>query len=173
MTATEQDLPNCPLFDGLPLAQQKELAGLLHRESFGPGRTILAEGEQTRNLWVVGDGTCEVVKTPPGGVERSLAELGPGAVFGEMSFFHPAPHAATVRASTAVTTLRLPFDRYEELERTCPRAAYGITRAIAVVLSERLRRMDRWTAELLGKYPPQRSEEWSAFRAKLYNNWEF
>ncbi len=173
MIAAEQDLPRCALFDGLTAPHRRELAGLLLRETFEPGLTILTEGDQTRSLWVIADGRCAVVKKLPDGEERTLAELGPGAVFGEMSFFQPAPHSATVRAATGVTVLQLPFDRYAELERTSPRAAHGITLAITVILSERLRRMDRWTAELLAGHPPRKGEEWSEFRAKLYNNWEF
>ena len=39
-------------------------------------------------------------------------------------------------------------------------------------LADRLRRMDEWVAELAAHNPPgERVPEWSAFRDKLFNDW--
>lgn len=172
MTATEHDLPNCVLFDSLTPPQRRELLGLMEPVAVGPNTAILEEGKQTRGLWVITRGRCEVVKATPDG-ERVLAELSPGAVFGEMSFFAAAPHSATVRSVTEVKALKLTPESYAQLERTGLRAAHQIAHAIAVVLAERLRRMDEWTSQLLSQSPADRHEEWSEFRAKLYNGWIF
>ncbi|HEX6984661.1 MAG TPA: cyclic nucleotide-binding domain-containing protein [Planctomycetaceae bacterium] len=172
MTATEGDLPNCVLFDSLTPPQRRELLELMEPVSYGPRSVILEEGKRTPGLWVITRGRCEVVKaTGEGG--RVLAELGPGAVFGEMSFLQGAPHSATVRSVTDVAALKLTPEKYERLERSGGRAAHEITRAIAVVLADRLRRMDDWTSRLLAQSPPEKKEEWAEFRAKLYNGWGF
>jgi len=144
----------------------------MEQATFEPGMTILSEGAQTPGLWVLIQGRCEVVKAMPDG-KRVLAELGPGAVFGEMSFFERVPHSASVRTLTRVTALKLTRERYAQLEETGLRAAHQIAHAIAVVLAERLRQMDDWTTRLLAQSRPEKHEEWSEFRAKLYNGWGF
>lgn len=170
---TEFDLPKSPLFDLLNPTQRRELPGLLEVQTYPAGATILAEGTRTGGLWVVARGTCEVVKTAEDGRTHVLAVLETGDVFGEMAFYSTDPHAASVRCAGEVEVLKLTDGRYAELERTAPAIAYGIARAIIAVLSDRLRRMDEWTGRLLGQATPERREEWSEFRAKLYNNWDF
>lgn len=170
---TEFDLPKSPLFDLLNPTQRRELPALMESRAYPPGATILAEGTRTGGLWVVARGRCEVVKTAEDGRTHVLAALDPGGVFGEMAFYSTNAHAASVRCATEVEVLRLTEARYAELERTAPAIAYGIARAIVAVLSDRLRRMDEWTGRLLGQSMPERREEWSEFRAKLYNEWDF
>ena len=172
MSETDLDLPASPIFDKLTAAQRGELLALMERDSFAPGTSIVGEGQVTPGLWVVLRGRCEVVKTASNG-GRVLAELGPGAVFGEMSFFERVPHAATVRSVTDVAALRLTPENYARLEETGLRAAHQIAHAIAVVLSERLRKMDEWTSCLLDQTPSEKRVEWAEFRAKLYNGWGF
>ena len=170
---TEFDLPKSPLFDLLNPTQRRELPGLMESQAYPAGATILAEGSRTGCLWVVARGMCEVVKNAEDGRTHVLAVLEAGGVFGEMAFYSTDSHAASVRCVTEVEVLKLTEARYAELERTAPAVAYGVARAIIAVLSDRLRRMDEWTGHLLGQSMPERREEWSEFRAKLYNNWDF
>jgi CRP-like cAMP-binding protein len=173
MTATVRELPECAIFDSLTPSQRQDVLKLMLPQAFEPGTEILEEGKQTRGLWIITHGRCEVVKSGLNGLSRTLAELGPGAVFGEMSFFQSAPHSASVRALTDVSTLHLSSENYVRLEETGLRAAHRISHALAVVLADRLRRMDEWTTRLLDEAPQGKHEEWSEFRAKLYNNLGF
>ncbi len=173
MTASSRDLPDCEIFDSLTPPQRRDVLELMEPKAFEPGAVILEEGRQTRGLWVISQGRCEVVKIGGNGSGRVLAELGPGSVFGEMSFFQTASHSASVRCVTDVRTLHLSSENYARLEETSVRAALRISHVIAVVLAERLRRMDEWTTRLLDEAPPSKHEEWSDFRAKLYNELGF
>ena len=173
MTATLRQLPDCEIFDSLTPAQRTQLLRLMEPRSFEPGVAILEEGQQTRGLWVITEGRCEVVKSGPHGTVQTIAELSPGSVFGEMSFFQTAPHSATVRGVTRVETLHLSAENYARLEETALAAAHRLSHAVAVILAERLRRMDEWTTRLLDQAAPSKHEEWSDFRAKLYNDLDF
>jgi CRP/FNR family transcriptional regulator, cyclic AMP receptor protein len=173
MTATTRELPDCEIFDSITPAQRIEVLRLMEPQSFEPGMAILEEGEHTRGLWVIKEGRCEVVKSGPHGTAQTIAELSPGCVFGEMSFFQTAPHSATVRALTHVSTLYLSAKNYAKLEETCLAAAHRLSHAISVILAGRLRRMDDWTTHLLDQAAPSKHEEWSDFRAKLYNDLDF
>lgn len=173
MMTSDMELPVCPIFDPLTPEQRRELLGLMKSHRFAPGQVILEEGERTGGIWIITEGRCEVVKRSVAGKESSLAELGPGSIFGEMSFFQPMPHSATVRSLTPVVALELTTERYRQLEREKLRIAHTIAHSVAIVLSERLRRMDDWTSELIAQSPNAKHDEWADFRAQLYNNWGF
>lgn len=64
---------------------------------FQPGDVLLAEGARTGRLYVLLDGTVEIVK---GDFQINLVS-DRGAVLGEMSVVLDMPHMATVRAVTA------------------------------------------------------------------------
>jgi CRP-like cAMP-binding protein len=76
-----------------------------------------------------------------------------------MSFFHAAPHSASVRALNEVEVLQLSRVHYDELEIACPSAASKIMLNTLKVLSERLRRMDDWTAEFVQRPESSRHYE--------------
>ena len=166
------DLAVCEAFAPLTDSQRSEFLDLAGRHVFDPGETILHEGRETRSLWFILSGTCEVLKTLPNGDERVLATLEAGALFGEMSFFSPAPHSASVRAVTDCVVLRMGAENWETLEKIGLRPAYMIARQTAAVMSDRLRRMDEWVSRVLADNPDPaaraaRADEWNDFRAKL------
>ncbi len=166
---THQQLAATPLFHDLDAAEIDAVLRLMEFEGFRAGANILDEGLSYQSLWVIVTGRCEVVKNGSNSHPSRLAVLEPGAVFGEMSFFDPLPHSASVRCLTDVSTMRLMRAAYDRLRETTPRAADKIARNMVRILSERLRRMDDWTCELVQvNGSPKQQDEWEEFRAKLY-----
>jgi len=165
----------CPVFQDMTLEEREQVLALFENEHYPAGETILREGLSIQILWIIVAGRCEVLKSFNGAPERSLAVLEQGAVFGEMSFFNPAPHSASVRALTDVEVIRLSRERYDELLSRNPAAAYKVAANTASVLAERLRKMDDWTCQLLDgpDVNAKKREEWHDFRAKLYTEWDF
>ncbi|MFQ5731947.1 MAG: cyclic nucleotide-binding domain-containing protein [Planctomycetaceae bacterium] len=174
MTSTKSGNVQCPIFEDMTLEEREHLLALFDHERYSAGETILREGRSIQILWIIVSGRCEVVKNT-NGQERILAVLEQGAVFGEMSFFHPAPHSASVRAMTDVNVMRLSRERYDELLAREPAAAYRVAANTASVQAERLRKMDDWMCDLLDgpDCNARQREEWHEFRAKLYSEWDF
>ncbi len=63
---------------------------------------MIRQGDQARDLWIVLEGQCEVVRRlnldgehASDGESLVLAALQPFQHFGEMSFFHPRPTRPT------------------------------------------------------------------------------
>lgn len=176
LTASDTNPVRCLVFQDMTLDERQEALELMERKSYPAGETILREGNAIQMLWVLTHGRCEVVKSIKTGSEQQLAVLEPGAVFGEMSFFNPAPHSASVRALSEVEVLRLPREQYERLVERGSSAAYKIAASTAAVLAQRLRKMDEWTCELVdgsAGVSKDRRKEWREFRARLYSDWEF
>jgi CRP-like cAMP-binding protein len=136
---------------------------------------ILREGRETQILWIVAHGQCEVVKSLDHDGQQRLATLDAGAVFGEMSFFRPAPHSASIRALSPVQVFQLPRESFDELVETGSSAAYRIAVNLNRVLAERLARMDEWICELVetSESGANHREEWQEFRSRLYSDWQF
>ena len=171
---TVEDLEVCPAFADLSRSQRREFLDLASRHRFDSGETILHEGREVRCLWFILSGTCEVVKNlPESDEERVLATLEAGALFGEMSFFSPAPHSADVRAVSDCVILKMTAENWKVLEQIGLRPAFHIARQTAAVMSDRLRRMDEWITKVLDDTPDpadraKKTCEWNEFRSKLF-----
>ncbi|HUG93284.1 MAG TPA: cyclic nucleotide-binding domain-containing protein [Planctomycetaceae bacterium] len=174
LTARDASLNGCPILRGMTEDERRQVVELLDRHTFHPGEVILQEGRAVQILWIIVRGRCEVVKTMQHGGEQRLAVLEPGAIFGEISFFSPAPHSASVRALSEVEVMLLPRAEYDRVERAGSSVAYKIVLNAGKVLAERLRRMDEWTCELIDSPDvANHRDEWREFQSKLYSEWDF
>jgi len=174
MIDTDSVLMRSPLFRDLNSYERSELLERLDQDHHATGAAVISEGDSQRSVWLILQGHCEVVKSRPEREPHRLAELEVGAVFGEMSFFSPAPHSATVRALSELKTLRLRREQYDSLRGGCTSAAEKIAANIAIVIADRLRKMDEWTCGLVEQPDTIRHrDEWQNFRAKLYTDWDF
>lgn len=70
--------------------------------AFPPGLDIIREGEPGDSIYVVFQGTAEVLREG-----RKLAILNQGALFGELGFLVSLPRTATVRAGADCEVFRL------------------------------------------------------------------
>ena len=165
-----------PLFRGFSPAEWERLLDIVEVSEFSPGEVILAQGERSQRLCILLEGSCEVFHTLAGensSEPTTLATLEPFANFGEMSFFHPAPHSASVRAKTAVKLLAIERSKYDALCKKQASAACKLALNTVESLAERLRRMDDWVDELVHRgQANQRIPEWNRLRATLFDGWK-
>mgnify|MGYP002624986580 CR=1 FL=1 len=167
-------LPRCPLFTDLTPMEVDSVLALVERNEFPSGELLITEGKRTRMLWILLNGRCQVLKHSASGGEHELAVVEAGGVFGEMSFFQDLPHSASVRSLTSIEVLQLSYEKFEQIELSGSRAAYKVVRNLLRIVSERLRRMDEWTCQLVNHQADDtRREEWLDFRSKLYTGWNF
>jgi CRP-like cAMP-binding protein len=175
-------LRDLPLFYNLNETECRQIAEICRLVQFKPGDPVLAFGDQSQNLWILLEGRCEVIKPhdphDPHGGGVTLNTLEPYSIFGEMSFFHKAPHSANVVAQTALTLVCIQRGDYDDLIRDGAWGAYKLAFNAVAILAERLRRMSDWVAQLtrtqpssLQSSPDGRPSEWSAFRDRLFVNW--
>ncbi|QDU80324.1 cAMP receptor protein [Polystyrenella longa] len=171
---TEVQISQCPLFATLDPSECRLISEMMSACCYEAGESIIREGEETTSLYLITTGECLVTKQSSNGHSHELDTLPPGTVFGEISFFCPGPHSATVVATSRVTIFSLSRDRFLELEIERPAAALKITKHATATLAERLRRMDKWTCELVeNASTPDHHREWHQFRSQLYSEWNF
>ncbi|WP_299467659.1 cyclic nucleotide-binding domain-containing protein [uncultured Gimesia sp.] len=174
MLSTDQLINDCVLFQSVTPDEMEELFYYSEREEFSEGTRILDEGNSTRYLWIIQSGSCEVRKKLSNGSEKALAQLNPYAIFGEMSFFKPAPHSASVVALTDVGTVRIPGREFDQMLKKGAKGAQKVVFNTVRIMSDRLRMMDTWTAEMVESCGSHtKNAEWHDFRSKLYSDWQF
>ncbi len=107
-----------------------------------PGITIIEEGEQQTEVFVVISGKLQVHAMQADGVARLLAEVGPGETLGEISLFTPGPATATVIATEFSQLWRIADADLIQFMTDNPGAGNVLLRTLATILAQRLRQVD-------------------------------
>lgn len=161
---TANVLASVPAFAGMSPDDHAALAQSFEQAVHPAETTIFRAGENRPTLYVIVDGAVQIAIDVPGGSEAILASLGPRDMFGESSFFHPAPHSATARAVSPTTLLSLSRAEYERLIAAGSPAVCRLSAKAAEILAARLQATDRWVASLLAEEEQQVAASWRRFR---------
>ncbi|MEM1287406.1 MAG: cyclic nucleotide-binding domain-containing protein [Pseudomonadota bacterium] len=124
------------IFGDLAQSDITWLADNGRQQSPDPGTVLITAGQTVKSLLIVLEGALEVV-TPVGAV---LAELGAGDIVGEMSLIEQRLPEVSVRARSATRVLDVPLDLLRAKLESDSGFAARFYRALAVLLSDRLRR---------------------------------
>lgn len=127
-----------PLLSGLSLRQARVFALMSKLEKHAPGDLVIQQGDFSRDMYVVVDGTLEVA-IERGEDRKVLATLGRGAVMGEAGYFGQR-RTANVGCVTPVRVLRFDSNDLERLRRRYPWIAATVFRNLNRVQAERLAR---------------------------------
>lgn len=167
-------LDACPLTAGFTKDERKSLAGLLEIATFERGECLIEQAATDQLLWIVISGACTIVREGCGPDEQELAHLEAGGVCGEMSFFCPGSHSATVRALRPTTAARLTLDGFAHFKGESSTAAFKMMLNIVSILSERLRMMDDRVCGMVAEsHDERRHRDWQEFRSNLFATWTF
>lgn len=162
-------LARLPIFHGMSEQERDEALALGQLVEVDAGEHIITQGKMVRNLWFIREGECEVTRRTEGGCEFNLAKLGPNSQFGEMSFFHAAPHSADVIALTDMKLVSLSRENYDALLASGNPVAFKLAMNSLEQLAERLRRTDEWITNLVcGENHKPTPSEWTAFRDLIF-----
>jgi CRP-like cAMP-binding protein len=149
---TDDVLRQAPLFSGLDDEVAAALESSMSSASLRRGEILFNEGDDGNQLYVVTEGKIKLGRTSPDGRENLLAILGPGQMFGELSFFDPGPRSAT---ATAVTDVELKSLGHEALSPVL-NAHPDVAHALLNQLAGRLRRTNEVVGDLVFSDVPGR-----------------
>ncbi|TMK30616.1 MAG: cyclic nucleotide-binding domain-containing protein [Actinobacteria bacterium] len=123
-------LARVPLFAGLSQTHLRRVASLAQESSYNAGRVIVKRGDPGKAFYVIVDGEAKVVKGKIVTARRE-AQLGPGDFFGELSLLDGEPRAASVIASSPLTTIRIERAAFRRLLREEPDLALKVLEGMA------------------------------------------
>ncbi len=121
------------------------------------GQVVVWEGLPQTSFFIVLHGRLSVSQTVRGELESVLAELGPGASFGELALFAPAPAAATVTAEERTVLWRVEKGGIDGLIGD-PDMAWALLKSLAGkvrMANARLVEAVRWSLESAAVRPAE------------------
>ena len=132
--STDQDitpliefLQRMPLFAPVDPVTLTELVQSAHHLRLAPGEVLFHEGDPGDECFIVVAGDVDVIKELTN--ETILLErCRPGAIIGEMALIDNSPRAASVRARTAATLLRITEAEFITLMHANPTTAIALLR---------------------------------------------
>jgi len=112
------DMLQSELFAHVPPSNIQKLLETLESVEFKAGDVVIEQGAPGDFYYAVQAGRCEVLRTASNKKPIKLAELGPGARFGEEALVSNAKRNATVRMMTDGELARLTKEDFIELIKT-------------------------------------------------------
>ena len=159
---------------GLTIQQTEQIVNAMVPTTVPAGSPVFREEDRAQGLFVLLEGSVEVVKEGgPGGIVV-IATVEAPSVLGEMSLITDRAHSATVRARTNCEFRLLTRPQFDRLLQGESLAAYKVVATLADVIAWRLNRMDEKFVELSRRGEnPQPVEELAMFKQKLFNEWNY
>ncbi|MEP7249751.1 MAG: DUF1003 domain-containing protein [Spartobacteria bacterium] len=131
-------LRSVPLFRALEDEAAAELCALLTTREVSAGAQIFQRGEPGDSMYLIENGAVRISVKDADGHDTTLAEMGNGEFFGEMSLLDGHARSADATASADSRLAVLPRADFRSFLRKNPDIALGILTA----LTHRLRRTD-------------------------------
>jgi aspartate ammonia-lyase len=122
---------------GVSASTAELLASVAKPRELGPGELLFRQGEPRSSLYVIADGTVEIVRELHGRTEV-LTVLGAGEVLGEGALLHASSHSASARAGQRLSLFEL--DRQAVLDALAAdgAAAVELLSRVALAMNQRL-----------------------------------
>jgi len=126
----EDALRKAEMFARLSDEELDQLADGLRFSPFSAGEVMTRQGAEGHDLYLIHQGRVGV-RVQANGVETEVAELGPGAFFGERSLMTGDKRSATTVALTDVVCYRLPKAELEGILKKRPELADELAEILA------------------------------------------
>jgi CRP-like cAMP-binding protein len=127
-------LGQVPLFAGLSRRHLKQIAEHADEIGFHKGEVVVEQDQPGGSFYVILEGEVRVARG-----NRTIARMGPGEFFGEISLLDGGPRTATVIAETPVLAVRVFKRSFDKVVTQEP----GVASQILAVVARRLREAER------------------------------
>jgi glutaminase len=140
---SEYPLSKFQLCEGLDAGELEVVRSRLTRHTFAAGETIIREGNEASEIYLLVKGRVSVLVPDPAGDGKRLASFQAGLLFGEIAVIDGALRSARIRADSAVECDRLSREDFDGLDQTHPGIKLKLWRNLARNLCDRLRKVTR------------------------------
>jgi len=128
---TEALLASVQVFAGLEPRELEEIARVAVPRSFDRGEIVFREGDPGDTCYVVKSGTIAIRRDHSDGRSRTLAELRPGSIFGELSMFGAETRSATAEALEPTSLVAILRADMQRVIRSSPDIAFKMLAELA------------------------------------------
>jgi CRP-like cAMP-binding protein len=113
------------LFEGVPEESLAKIAVFTQLVEFPEGKVIIQEGGFANDFYAIDEGTVKVDK---GG--ETVAELGPGDIFGEQGLLERQERSATVIATSVVRALKIEHWELARMRKAMPEVVANLVKTV-------------------------------------------
>ncbi len=103
----QQMLEGVPLLEALCDEERKTISGKASVQEYGDGEIIVRQDDPGDSLYVILDGSCDVLLEQSDGTSKKVAAIGTGDFFGELSLLTGEKRSATVKAQPFANVVRV------------------------------------------------------------------
>jgi CRP-like cAMP-binding protein len=136
-------LGRVPVFSALTEDELARVAEVAVPRRFDAGETIFREGDESSTCYIVRSGLVRAVRENTDGRSITLANFGPGDIFGELAMFDLEKRSATVEAVAASEAIAILGGDMRRLLREHPDIAVKLLAALGRRLRETNERLAR------------------------------
>ncbi len=133
-------LARSPTFGTLPQTARRQLSEAFMLREYPPGKLIIAEGDDSRDIYIIKSGEAEAY-TCKGGPRTSLSKIEAGSVFGEIAALRGMRRTASIEATTALEALVLDGTTFLEILEEYPEVKSTLLEIIAVRARDNLSKL--------------------------------
>jgi len=101
--------------------------------------TAIAYGDHGDSMFLLLEGSAQVMITDSSGKKSSVATIRPGDVFGEMAMVNPGPRTADIKAVEDMQYLEFDWKGMHRIQMIYPRIAVHLYRNLSRILGQRLK----------------------------------
>lgn len=143
------ELQRSRLFEGLLPEEIEMLGELTQQHEFDSGAVVFEQGEVGESLFLLVEGSVDVIRKREDGSEHVIASLAAPDFFGEMSLIDKEYRSASIRARTDAALLCLTNKNLHSFARVYKNGFTLVVINIARVLSTRLRETNQKLASMM------------------------
>jgi CRP/FNR family cyclic AMP-dependent transcriptional regulator len=119
-------LKTIPLFAEVPDDQLRKIAPFAETDEFAEGQVVVKEGGYSNHFFAIEEGTARVERAG-----ESIADLGPGDVFGEQGLLEKQERSATVIATSRLRLIKIEHWELSRMRKTMPEVVEELRRKVA------------------------------------------
>ena len=143
MSDVTELLKQVPLFSELSDSDLERVAQVAVPRSFPRDTRVFHEGDPGDACYIIRSGGARVTREHPDGRAITLANLGPGAIFGELAMLDGEARSASVESTEDLELLALPAGDVRALIRSHPEMGEKLVVALTRRLREANERLTR------------------------------
>jgi len=140
-------LKKVPIFSDLTPKELAEVEKIVHQRRYKKNETIIHAGDPGLGMYIIINGSVEIVEEDEKAGKRTLAKLSDGSFFGDMALLDEDPRSASAIALVDSDIMGFFRPDFLDLIYRKPKLGIKVLLALARVIGERLRH----TNELLVK----------------------
>jgi len=134
MAINIQTIAQLPFFVHLDEPALRQIAPLMHEQTFTPGQVIALEGDPCQAVYFVLHGLLRTRRMSLNGREQVLAYLGPGAAANLVSALDGRPNLATLDAVNQATVCTVSCSHFREILAAHQEVAVAVSQYLAAEL---------------------------------------